>query len=149
MVPIHHTWLWFPERAGLFSGIVIAGFGAGPLIWDNLATHVINPNDEKVLDSGFYPDDINARFVLMIRTLIICWASIAIFGAITIFQGPIKEEDERLSSRITINTEDEDDLHRSELESGPTVEEHGLLGERASIVRKDRKSRKERSLLVQ
>ena len=148
MVPIHHTWLWFPERAGLFSGIVIAGFGAGPLIWDNLATHTINPNDEKVLENGFYPDDVNARFVLMIRTLVLCWACIAIFAAITIFQGPIKEEDERLSSRITINTDEEEDLHRSELESGPTIEEHGLLGERASIVRKDRKSRKDRSLLV-
>ena len=43
MVSIHHGWLWFPERPGLISGLVIGGFGLGALIFDNVSTYLINP----------------------------------------------------------------------------------------------------------
>ena len=43
MVSIHHGWLWFPERPGLISGLVIGGFGVGALIFDNVSTYLINP----------------------------------------------------------------------------------------------------------
>ena len=53
MLPVHHTWLWFPKYPGLTSGIVIGGFGFGPLIWNNLATHLINPNDLPIDEETF------------------------------------------------------------------------------------------------
>jgi len=38
MIPIHHSWLWFPASPGLVSGLVIAGFGFGSLIFNMLST---------------------------------------------------------------------------------------------------------------
>ena len=45
MVPVHHAWLWFPENSGLVSGIILGGFGFGSLIFDNVFTHVVNPDN--------------------------------------------------------------------------------------------------------
>lgn len=56
MVPVHHGWLWFPDNPGLVSGIILGGFGFGSLIFDNVLTHIINPNNEPYDDStGQYP----------------------------------------------------------------------------------------------
>jgi len=43
MVPVHHSWLWFPKNLGLVSGIILGGFGCAGLIFDNMFTHLINP----------------------------------------------------------------------------------------------------------
>ena len=50
MVPVHHAWLAFPDQAGLISGLILGGFGFGALIFDNVSTAVINPNDDTVDD---------------------------------------------------------------------------------------------------
>jgi len=34
MVPVHHTWGWFPSRAALMSGFIIGAVGLGPIIFD-------------------------------------------------------------------------------------------------------------------
>ena len=54
MVPVHHGWLWFPGSPGLVSGIIIGGFGCAPLVFDNMWTRVINPDNVPVNDDGFY-----------------------------------------------------------------------------------------------
>jgi len=46
MVPMHHGWLWFPDKPGLISGIIIGGFGLGALIFGPLATAIVNPDKE-------------------------------------------------------------------------------------------------------
>ena len=56
MVPVHHGWLWFPERAGLVSGIIIGGFGLGPLIFNNLSLAIINPDNVSIDEKGRFPD---------------------------------------------------------------------------------------------
>ena len=45
MTPIHHVWQWLPSRPGLYSGILIGGYGLGAFVFDNVATHVINPDN--------------------------------------------------------------------------------------------------------
>lgn len=32
MVPIHHTWGWFPKQAGLMSGFIIGSVGLGAIL---------------------------------------------------------------------------------------------------------------------
>ena len=42
MVPMHHGWLWYPNRPGLVSGIIIGGFGFGALIFGTVARLIVN-----------------------------------------------------------------------------------------------------------
>ncbi len=46
MVPMHHGWLWFPNRPGLISGIIIGGFGFGELVFAPIALKLVNPHGE-------------------------------------------------------------------------------------------------------
>ena len=46
MVPVHHGWLWFPNRPGLISGLIICGFGFGALIFNTVSRILVNPDDE-------------------------------------------------------------------------------------------------------
>ena len=91
MVPVHHGWLWFPERAGLVSGIIIGGFGLGPLIFNNLSLAIINPDNVSIEENGKFPDVINQKFPEMITTIWYCWVCLVGFSTLLIFSG---EEDE-------------------------------------------------------
>ena len=89
MVPVHHSWLWFPKFSGLTSGIIIGGFGFGALIFNNVSTSLINPSnlpfDEETLQ---YPKEVNDNFTKMFRTLILLWTICVVLGAVMVFKGP-------------------------------------------------------------
>ena len=92
MVCIHQAWFWFPNHPGLISGITIGGFGLGALIFDPITSHLVNPSAvSKNENTGRFPDDVNDSFIPMMRTTIYIFAGIALFGIITVFQGPIKK----------------------------------------------------------
>ena len=42
---VNEAWKFFPDKPGLTSGIILAGFGGGAFIFDNISTGIINPND--------------------------------------------------------------------------------------------------------
>ena len=92
MVAVHHGWLWFPKSPGLVSGIILGGFGCGGLVFDNIWTHVINPDNLSEQDDGYYDQSIDDRFVSTWRLVVGCWFLIAVTGFIMIFPGPIKEK---------------------------------------------------------
>ena len=52
-VPMHHGWLWFPNRPGLVSGIIIGGFGMGSFIFDFVCTALVNPDDISAVNGKF------------------------------------------------------------------------------------------------
>lgn len=37
---------WFPNHKGLVSGLVVAGFGSGAFIFDQVQTAFINPDNK-------------------------------------------------------------------------------------------------------
>ena len=88
MISVHHSWLWFPNNQGLVSGIILGGFGFGALIFDNVLTHLINPNNESIQDNGYYPDDVNDNFEMTWRVMVSCWLALALIGLALIFPGP-------------------------------------------------------------
>ena len=90
MVNVHHGWLWFPKNPGLVSGIILGGFGAGALIFDNVLTHVVNPDNVSIDKDGYYPKEVNDRFRKMWLLLIGCWFVITIIGILMTFSGPVK-----------------------------------------------------------
>ena len=92
MVPVHHGWLWFPDNPGLVSGVILGGFGVGSLIFDNVLTHVVNPDNLPAHEDGFYEQSVNVRFMLMWRVLVVSWLVITIIGVIMIFPGPVPKK---------------------------------------------------------
>jgi len=94
IVSVHHGWLWYPGSPGLISGIIIGGFGFGPLIFNNLALLIVNP-DNLEIENGKFPESVNEKVPGMLRILTVCWAACAISAFILIFDGPKKEERER------------------------------------------------------
>ena len=96
MAPIQNGWLWFPDKPGLISGIIISGFGSGALIFDNVLTALINPDNASLQPDGTYPADsgVDDRFEKSWRILITCWAGLAVAGFLLIFKGPLPEANE-------------------------------------------------------
>ena len=45
MAPIIAAWLHFPDRRGLVSGIIIAGFGLGVFIYNFVSNQLANPDN--------------------------------------------------------------------------------------------------------
>ena len=62
MIGVHNGWLWFPKNPGLVSGIVLMGICFGAIIYDNMFTHLINPDNYPQQPDGFYPAEVNDRF---------------------------------------------------------------------------------------
>lgn len=102
MTPIHQGWAWFPGRGGLVSGIIIGGFGFGPLIFDNIITRTINPENLPVdLSTGYYDQSVDDRFLFTWRIVIASWFLLAVIGFFTIFEGPKKEKKLEPMSEVT------------------------------------------------
>jgi len=49
---------WFPTQKGLFTGIIVAGFGFGGLIFTNLQTMYVNPNNIAPDATGYFPVEV-------------------------------------------------------------------------------------------
>ena len=112
MVPVHHGWLWFPNNPGLVSGVILGGFGLGSLIFDNVLTHLVNPDNISVDDDGFYPDDVDNRFMFMWRVLVSCWLGLTVVGVIMAFPGPVPKN--KLQGVVLTDTTTTDDRQRAE-----------------------------------
>ena len=87
-VPMHHGWLWFPNRPGLVSGIIIGGFGFGSLIFGKVAQVLVNPDNLSAdEETGRYPQEVNERVPRMLLILTMSFAAIALISILLIFPG--------------------------------------------------------------
>lgn len=86
MVPMQHGWLWFPERPGLVSGIIIGGFGIGTLVFGLVCGHIVNPDGADAVD-GKFPDSVNELVPHMQLVLAVSNIALAIVAIVFIFPG--------------------------------------------------------------
>jgi len=63
---------------------VLAGFGGGAIIFDNVSTWLINPTNIPIGTQDF-DDAVRDRFKLMMRWLIFCWLCLVITGIILVW----------------------------------------------------------------
>lgn len=88
MSPLIVCWTHLPTRKGMVSGIIIAGFGFGASIFDQIATAIVNPDnkspDIKVkhgdVTDKFFDDEIANRVPEMLRWLCLCYACLVAVG---------------------------------------------------------------------
>jgi hypothetical protein len=88
MTPIHHSWLWFPEKCGLASGIIMSGYGLSGLIFNNLALYLVNPDHISPGENGLYPKEVYDNVPHMLRGLAMCYATLVVISVVLIFPGP-------------------------------------------------------------
>ena len=94
LITIHHSWLWFPNNPGLASGICMGGYGIGALLFDNIMTPVINPQNLNFIfpcplvpnaNFGCYPESVDMNFKKMMYILIGIFAGLIIIGMVSIW----------------------------------------------------------------
>ena len=49
VIPINNSISHFPDKAGLISGYVLAGFGLGSFVFSQISLAMINPHNLKVI----------------------------------------------------------------------------------------------------
>lgn len=98
-IPIHHAWLWFPDKPGLASGVVFFFFGLSGLVFNNVAVYLVNPGDESPTNEGIYPDSVNARVPYMLKTLSYIYIAIVLLSIVFFFPGE-KEEAPTQNSEV-------------------------------------------------
>ena len=104
MVPVHHAWLWFPERPGLFSGLIITGFGFGALIFNTMSLFLVNPNNESANADGKFSDDVNDKFPHMLRIVILCFTIMTLVAIALISPGPEESSEAAVAQRNLDNS---------------------------------------------
>ena len=88
MVPVHHVWLWFPKRPGLFSGLIITGFGFGALIFNTVSLYLVNPNNESANEEGKFSETVNERLPYMLRIVLVCFLIMTLIAIFLVSPGP-------------------------------------------------------------
>lgn len=103
-VPIMCGWEWFPERKGLVSGLILAGFGFSSFIFGFITTAIANPHDLTVrIDYGsgsndkLFPEEVANRVPEMFRYCLIPWSLLGLAAIFTVTRNPdyLKQEEVR------------------------------------------------------
>eukprot|EP00344_Euplotes_crassus_P009184 CAMPEP_0197007974 /NCGR_PEP_ID=MMETSP1380-20130617/43124_1 /TAXON_ID=5936 /ORGANISM="Euplotes crassus, Strain CT5" /LENGTH=261 /DNA_ID=CAMNT_0042428311 /DNA_START=316 /DNA_END=1098 /DNA_ORIENTATION=- len=104
LAPIITSWDYFPERKGLVSGIILAGYGLGPFIFGYISSAIANPENESpthAVDGGviFSPDNpISTRAPHMIRVNALSWLILVIASSPFIRKRKV-QKDEKVFDR--------------------------------------------------
>ncbi|KAK7485496.1 hypothetical protein BaRGS_00023306 [Batillaria attramentaria] len=95
-VPLAVAMRWLPERKGLVNGFVVAGFGGGAFIFDQIQTAFINPNNEPPglevnHEKYFNQDDILDRVPKVFLLCGGCYAAMQLIGCLLLYNPPSYE----------------------------------------------------------
>jgi MFS transporter, OFA family, oxalate/formate antiporter len=88
--PMVNGWRWFPDKKGLVSGCVVAGFGSGGFIFNQVGSRIINPQGINAV-AGVYPNVIYGAFPKMLRKLALMYFVLTGVGAMFINPPPAIE----------------------------------------------------------
>ena len=116
---------WFPKQAGLISGLIVMGFGSGALIFNNVQTSYLNPENLSAIkdeQSGqsFYPESVSERVPSLILILGCCYLVMQIIGILLVFDP--REAIHTSSSSVEASNSSEVSTPRSGMLSAPCVD---------------------------
>jgi MFS family permease len=114
--PIVCCWEWFPEKKGLVTGIIVAGFGFGAFFFGFISTAILNPDDlssnivppDSVSMDRLYPEEVALRVPKMFRTCLVIWAILCALSIALVSRNPNAKEQARLK-KIEFLQGDEDE----------------------------------------
>ncbi|KAK0059761.1 oxalate:formate antiporter-like isoform X1, partial [Biomphalaria pfeifferi] len=150
-IPLACCMRWFPERKGLVNGLVVAGFGGGAFIFNQVQTAFINPdnlqadkevNGEKYFVEASILDQVPYVFLLLGG----CYAGMQLIGSLLLCNPPASEEEEKLldNEKKSHVSDDESDAESAVIysrEKETKLDENGLKEEQKTVM--DKSSREE------
>ena len=84
-------WSHLKERIGMVSGLITCGFGFGGFIFGIVTNMLCNPENievQKYMIDGkeeqLFPEEVAKNVPSMLRTLVIIWSCLLLFGACTV-----------------------------------------------------------------
>ena len=100
-VPLVASWEYFPQRKGLITGIILASYGIGSLIFSLISTKLVNPdgiNPTIFVDGkAFFDYRVADRVPYMIRTLVYIWIIPISVAVLLIKRKPLETEEKELT----------------------------------------------------
>lgn len=100
---------WFPQNKAFATGSVVAGFGFGGLIFTNLQTLYMNPNNESPDSSGYFSKSVYERVPMLFIYMGVIFAIMQAIGCVLMFP-PARDPQERSSAapvhNVTVIQED-------------------------------------------
>ena len=95
---IKNCWKYFPKNTGLVNGIIIGGLGLSSSVLTPIADYlIINPNEEKTDDRGYYPEKVALNLWFYLKFLTILFIVLGVIGislTIAYEKEPVIEETE-------------------------------------------------------
>lgn len=82
---------WFPQYKGIFTGIIVAGFGLGGLIFTTLQTLYMNPDNKEADQSGYFDKSVSERVPTLFLYMGIIFTAAQSIGCILAFPPPETE----------------------------------------------------------
>lgn len=79
---------WFPSNKGIFTGIIVAGFGLGGLIFTNLQTLYLNPDNIPADSSGYFSRQVYEKIPNLFLYMGIIFSVAQTIGCILAFPPP-------------------------------------------------------------
>lgn len=85
---------WFPTRKGIFTGVIVAGFGFGGLIFTNLQTLYLNP-DNRQPRNGYFDEQVYSKVPDLFMYMGIIFTIVQTIGCLLAFPAPSSEFGQR------------------------------------------------------
>lgn len=82
---------WFPNRKGLFTGMIVAGFGFGGLIFTFLQTMYMNPDNLAPDSNGYFPQSVYRRTPNLFLYMGIIFSIVQSLGCLLAFPPPTEQ----------------------------------------------------------
>ena len=101
MVPLQHGWLWFPEKPGLISGIIVGGFGIGTFALNLICLQIVNPDNIAADDDGKFPESVDKQVPVMLKTLVLVRLGMAVISCVMIFPGNDPTSEKQVKDTIS------------------------------------------------
>lgn len=96
-IPLSCAMKWFPQKKGLVNGMVVAGFGGGAFIFNQVQTAFINPDnlpaDKEVGGQSYFDQPEVLRQVRKVFILLgCCYAAMQFIGSLLLCDPPYEKE---------------------------------------------------------
>lgn len=107
--PIACASRWMPEKKGLLSGIIVAGFGGGAFIFGQIALNLLNPTRESIAGGGqskesYYDSD--SKIANMVPTMFLylglLYAALILIGSSLLSDPPVVAETIVFESELNV-----------------------------------------------